>query len=362
MLALNANLLFAAHYGWHGQLAGPAFATCGLVFLRLGLEPAAPTRYRIAAGLFGAAALASYRMPIAPFLAVAAVAVVGAFVLRRRALGLPRAHVARATLGCGASLLAFGAGSIVPLGHGLAAFLDRQLLDTGWLPLTRAPLGQALGLAPPSLDSADAVPAVLAAGLAVVVGALVFAGVVLALRERIPCADLLAAVVAVGLGGALLVSLPAFSPYLALKLLGYSAPFLTVAALLPFLGRRPLALTGLGAAVLALSLAATAVTAERGVRHTATPGALAGLAEVAPRLDEHAVVAIEVEETWWQAWAVYYLRDVRLTVPHPSDALVGTGLEGGSAGSSAAASYRLGSAAGGEPVWAWSGLRLERVG
>ena len=94
LLALNANLLFAAHYGWHGQIAGAAFATCALAFLSLGLDPSAPARYRVAAGLFGAAALASYRMPIAPFLAVAALAVVGAHVARRRALGLPRANSA----------------------------------------------------------------------------------------------------------------------------------------------------------------------------------------------------------------------------------------------------------------------------
>ena len=95
---------------------------------------------------------------------------------------------------------------------------------------------------------------------------------------------------------------------------------------------------------------------------TGAPGALAGLAEVADRLPRGAIVSVETDDAWVQLWAVYYMRDVRVSVPHPSEYLVGLGRLG-STGPLACSRARAGvcGAPEGRPaLWAGYGLDLER--
>lgn len=310
-LALNAALLFASHFSWQQQVAGTAFAFAAAATLRLALEPGAHRRELLLPALLTAAALATYRLGFAPYLAALLAAVVVAFAWVSR----DRARVARAAAAFAGLAALVAAPSLAALTRGLPEFVSSGGFSTAF---KRAfPDGQpaeGLGLVPRVWALKEDWPA--AAELSWLAVATVAAVVLLVAgwraARRSPRPDLLAAGLVLSLGGWLLLLLPVFSSYLSYKVLSYGAPFLVLAALAG--GRAAMAAVGCLAAPAAVAATIAAVDSAR------TPPEV----EARP-LPAEAVVAVEVEDPWEQAWALYYLREQTLSVAHPSFILTAQG-------------------------------------
>jgi hypothetical protein len=358
LLGLNAGVLYAGYYGWHGQLLGTAFLVLAAASLRLGLERS--IRAQALAALSAAAALGSYRLPLAPVIAGTAAVVVAAYVLghpseRRRALA--------AAGGAAALFAVFAAGSLVPLARGLTRFLSSQLAEPGWDGYTRAPVAQALGLVPPPVEPGATEGAALGALALVLAIGLIVAGIVVTARGRGPRRDFLLATGGLVAAGALVLAAPPFSPYLSMKLLAYGTPFLTLLALTPFAAarRRPLPMLAAGVVAAALVLGSSASLTDRSLHYLRTPPALAGLAATARSLPDGAVVSIDVPDPWMQAWAIYTLRDVRLSTAEPSVLLTGMGSGLDAASFSHPARYALAYDNGRGGLWRGGGLALREL-
>jgi hypothetical protein len=325
LLAADASLLFASHFSWQQQLAGTAFAFAGVVVLRMALERERAGAELVLAALLAAAALASYRLGFAPYLA-------GLFGVVLLAYGWSLRWNLRPVLRRLAAFAAWfavlGAPSLVAVGAGFGDFLASGGFSTDFK--ERFPHGQvaeALGLVPrlwareagwPSAASVAWLAAASAVG-----AALLLAGIRALRRSDVPRADLLVAGLVVSVGGYFVFLLPAFSPYLSYKVLAYGAPFLVLLALTPLAyGRGRLRLVA-ALAVAALALPSATVATVRAVDDSRTPGPLTALP--ASRLPSKAVLAIAIADPWEQAWALYYLRAHRLSVERPSFVLTGEG-------------------------------------
>jgi hypothetical protein len=313
-IALNASLLFASHFSWQQQLAGTALAFAAAVLLRLGLEPEAPRRTLVLAALLAAGALATYRLGFAPFLGALLVAVFAAYWWRNReALG-------RGALFLAASLV-LAAPSLVALARGLPEFVDSGGFSTAFK--EHFPHGQpaeALGLVPRVWALEEGWSGVLRTGWLVVASALGLVLLVSGVRlaRRAPRADFLLAGGALVLGGWLVLLLPRFAPYLSYKLLAYGAPFLALLVLTPLAHRRRPAVTAAAAVLLGASAVVATVSAREARR---APDVTVG------RLPADAVVEIATDDPWEQAWAIYALRDVRISVERPTYLLTAQGRE-----------------------------------
>jgi hypothetical protein len=300
LVAGNGALLFATHFSWQQQLAGSAFALGAFAALFLALEREAELVEVALAALFAAAAVATYRLGFAPYLA----ALLATAVIARR-------QVSRRRLGAFAVVLAvLAAPSLWALADGLPDFVSEGGFSTAFK--RNFPSGhpaEAIGLVPHVWAAKASWPGVLEWGwLAVATaGALVaLAAGALSLRRRPPRWELLAGGAVLTLGGYVVLLLPAFSNYLSFKVLSYGVPFLVLLALAGV--RSGLARTAVAATVVASAAVATVVAVDD--------------ARVAPGLEvslpRDALVSIEVEDDWDQAWALYALREVRVSVEHPS--------------------------------------------
>jgi hypothetical protein len=364
-LACNASLLFASHFSWQQQLAGTALALAAAALLRMALEPDAGHGEALLAALLAAAALATYRMGFAPYLAALLVSVVVAYGVARRSSPADLRTAGRTVALFLASALLLGSPSLVALARGLPDFVSSGGFSTAF---KRAfPAGQpaeALGLVPRVWSLEEGWPAVARLTWLAVASALGALLLVLGARalRRAPAirADFLAAGVTLVLIGFAVLRLPSFTTYLSFKLLAYGAPFLVLLALTPLAltrGRTQLVAAGAAATLLVASAGVATLTAS-GASSTSTSLSAVPVAELPP----NAVVEVTVDDPWEQAWALYYLRDRRVSVERPSFLLTGQGQ------SRAANTYRrrpvdyvLGPGSAQPVVWRGDGLALTRV-
>ncbi|MGE5691082.1 MAG: hypothetical protein ACM33B_11070 [Pseudomonadota bacterium] len=313
-VALNASLLFASHFSWQQQLAGTALAFGSALTLRLGLEPEAPRRLLLLAALLAAAALATYRLGFAPYLGGLLVAVTAAYAVR------DRGAVRRAALFLAAAVV-LATPSLAALARGLPEFVDSGGFSTAFKEhFPRGQPGEALGLVPRVWAIEEGWAGALRAAWLLVASALTVVLLVAGARlaRRTPRGDFLLAGGVLVLGGWLVLQLPRFAPYLSYKLLAYGAPFLVLLALAPLARRRRVALTTAAGALLVASAASATVLARDARRAPIVD---------AEGLPADAVVEIGTDDPWAQAWAVYSLRDVRVSVERPTYLLTAQGRE-----------------------------------
>jgi hypothetical protein len=363
VVAGNAALLFATHFSWQQQAAGSAFAFAAALLLRLALEQGAPGREAAAAALLAAAALATYRLGFGPYVLALLGAVVCAYAIRRR----DRLRQAgRAVAVFAAALAALAAPSLVALARGLPDFVSGGGFSTAFKrAFPDGQLAEALGLVPSVWASEDGWPET--ARILWLVGASAVAVAVLALgvaairRSRAPRLDFLVAGVALALAGYVVLLVPSFASYLSFKLLSYTAPFLVLLAFSPLALVRTRTGAVAAIAVAALVVPSAVVATVAAIDDSRTPGELTTLPVAVSALPAEAVIAVDVEDPWQQAWAVYYLSDRRVSVERPSFLLTAQGR------ATDAAAYRhrpvdyvLGSAAAERAVWRGEGLALAR--
>jgi hypothetical protein len=331
-LAGNAALLFASHFAWQQQLAGSAFAFAAAVSLGLALERGGPRRELALAALLAAAALATYRLGFAPYLAGLLLAVVVAVGwTRRRSAGGPGA-VAR---GAAAFVLAFAA-LAAPSLAGVAAGLPEFVASGGFSTefkrtFPSGQLAEGLGLVPRVWGVRGSWPTVpmlawLAAGW-LVAAVLLARGLLAAGRAGAPRLGLVAAGAVVAVAAYAFVLLPPFSAYLSFKLLSYTAPFLVLVALVPVALRGARERIGTLVVLAAFAVPSAALATAAAIDDSRTPGSLAALADAASAVPRDAVVSVDLDDPWEQAWAIYYLRGRRISVERPSFLLTAQGLD-----------------------------------
>jgi hypothetical protein len=183
-------------------------------------------------------------------------------------------------------------------------------------------------------------------------------------RARLPGSDFL-------LGGALLVfggycvSVVSMSnPYLSFKLLAYGTPLLVLLVFSPLAtGSRPRRVGILSVVALAFASAAASSATELGygIARSRSSSDLASVAKAADRLPQEAVITVQLDRVWDQAWAAYYLRDRRLSVTDPSIYLSHENDERAALTSARAPVRLLTEDTGGPALWRRSGLALYRL-
>jgi hypothetical protein len=310
VIALNASLLFASHFSWQQQLAGSALAFAAAALLRLGLEPTASRRLLVLAALLVAGALATYRLGFAPYLAALLALVVATTLVT----GRDRGDVARRAGAFAGAAALFALPSLVALRSGLPEFVDAGGFSTAFKEhFPAGQPGEALGLVPRVWAIEEDWPAAIRVTWLVAASLLALVLLVGGVRSarRLGRADFVLAGSALVLGGWLVLLLPAFAPYLSYKLLAYGAPFLVLLVLAPFAGRRTRA-TVAAAAVGGVFLAASALVA------TIAPVDARRTLELVGVVPADATVSFTTDDAWEEAWTVYRLRDVRVSVETPT--------------------------------------------
>jgi hypothetical protein len=147
-------------------------------------------------------------------------------------------------------------------------------------------------------------------------------------RRRPQRADfLLSGLVLLLVGYVLALALPGVPNYVSFKLLSYGAAFLLLLVFAPLaLLRAPIPRIMLAGCLASLTVASAAVAVERGTSNSRTADEFVGLAAAAKQLPRNAVVSVELSGAWNQSWAIYALRDHRLSVPKPEYILTRVGL------------------------------------
>jgi hypothetical protein len=318
-LALNASLLFASHFSWQQQVVGSALAFAAAALLWLGLRGEATGRVLLLAGLLAAGAIGTYRLGFAPFLAGLLATVVVACLWRSD----DRRTVARRAAVFAGTAVVLAIPSLVALVRGLPGFIDSGGFSTEFKEgFARGQPGEALGLVPNVWAIEDGWADPLRIGWLIVASALTAFLLVAGARRSRPSGFVLAGTALVLVGYALLL-LPRFAPYLSYKLLAYGAPFLVLLALTPFAERTGRAMRGAAAAAAVLLVASSAVATVAAGRD----------AQAAPRLTAvsglpaNAIVTVSTDDPWRQAWEIYDLRDLRVSVEHPTYLLTAQGVE-----------------------------------
>ena len=366
-LVANASLLFASHFSWQQQLAGTAFAFASAGALWLALERGAGRRETVLAALLAAGALATYRLGFAPYLAglLACTVVVGAAVCRRSGGDVGR--VVRSAAGFGALFACLAAPSLDALLRGFPDFYSSGGFSTDFKrSFPEGHLAEAVGLVPRVWSVKGSWPSIaewgwLAAATVPAVGMLI-AGLVAARRAGGRRAVFLVAGSVLAIAAYCVLLLPTFASYLSFKVLAYGAPFLVLLALTPAVVGSPRMRFFVAGAFAALALPSAAVATVAAIDDSRTPGVLPTLASAAARVPPDDVIAVAIDDPWEQAWALYYLRERRVSVERPSYLLTAQGR------ARSAAVYRhrpvayvLGSGARGDVVWRGGSLRLVRL-
>jgi hypothetical protein len=319
-LAVNASLLFASYFSWQQQLLGTALMFGALVAFRLALDRPGTRRPEILAAFFASAALASYRMALAPYFAAMLAVVLGSFLLSHD--GPARRQALRAALSFSAFFLVLGAGSVVALGLGLRKFVSLGVATSFKESFPSGQVAEALGFVP-TLFGASFSWGVIATAAAIPLFAL---PLVRLRRTRGPRTDFLFGSTLVLVATYVVLLRGPFPPYMSYKLLAYGAPFFTLVVFSAnWLTRPGRARTAAAVAITLLLLTSSAVAVAAGASDSKSAGDLAGLKSVSPRLG-HRVVSVRLTNPWDQAWATYYLRDVPLSVEEPTFVLIGVAL------------------------------------
>lgn len=317
--AANSALLFASYFSWQQQLAASALAFGGIGLFRCGLERGASRGEIALAALLAASALAVYRMAFAPYLASSLGIVFLGYLIRRR-----DRQVFIAGLVFAGAFAVLAAPSIVEFARGIGRFVEnnvntpfKESFPVGFPP-------EALGLVPRIWGSPVAW---ILAATAVSLPLLVLGALVLS-RRRPQRADLLlSGLVLLFVGYVLALALPGVPSYVSFKLLSYGSAFLLLLVFAPLaLLRARIPRIALAGCLASLTVASAAVAVERGTSDSRTADEFVGLAAAAKELPSDAVVSVELTGAWNQSWAIYALRNHRLSVPKPEYILTRVGL------------------------------------
>jgi len=324
----NAYVLFATYYGWQAQIGLTMFSLASVTCFRLAVERPAIRREQLLAGLFGAAAVAAYGSLVTAFIPLFAFVLAG-FAARYRGAVSFRALV-RVVFSTAAWALLLGLIPVVRAVMSVGA-LSHTLPE--WDRYGHGIVPDAVGLVPSSdiFSRGSFAWTVLAALVCLAI---------LAMLARLPREAGLAALgsrhdfllAAAAYFGAVLsvLLIPGFSPYWSIKIAGYGAPFLVLAAFAiltaPGAGQRATRRLAVYTAISAACLfsLASARRFDQGLTILDRSRVYAGLAARLSRVPD-VRVQIDVPDPWRQSWAVYYLRDTPVVVPHPTIFLAGWG-------------------------------------
>ena len=361
-LVVNASLLFASHFSWQQQLAGSAFAFAAAAWLSLALEAGALRRDAAFAALFAAAALATYRLGFAPYLAALLTATVLAHVWRRRDVGV---EGRRALASCALVFALLAAPSLLAVVRGLPGFLSSGGFSTEFKQaFPEGQIAEALGLVPRVWAIEASWPSAARIGWLLVASAFALALLAAAARSlargAAPGARFLLAGGVLAIGGYCVLLLPVFASYLSFKILAYGTPFLALLAVRAGAGARGRLRTGAAVVAAALVVPSAAVATVAATRDAATPEPLSALPKAVSHLPRDAVIAVALEDPWEQAWAAYYLRERRLSIERPSYLLTAQGESRPASSFRRRATYVLTYGARGDEVWRSSRLVLAR--
>ena len=322
--SLNALVLYSTFNGWQAQIALTLFGTLALVTYRLALDREASRLEVILPGVFIAAAAAVYGVLVGPFLLML-VAVVAGYAVSHRPVqyrGLVSTSVAVAAAAVVAGL--------VPLLRSARQLLNMSSAadGTAWDTYAHGLPVEAIGLVP-RIGTTFRPPFAWTA-LATIAGVAVLVFALASLRS---VAHRRRDVLLSAGGGAVLVvaalNAPGPSPYVSLKFAAYAAPMITLLALAGVIGRTGfprIRVAAFGAAAFCF-VASTAIVYEQARSHSMTLEPLQGVAASGETLPADARVGIALRDPWAQAWAVYFLRDRKVTVVAPTIYLTGFGLE-----------------------------------
>ena len=133
-----------------------------------------------------------------------------------------------------------------------------------------------------------------------------------------------ASLVAIGL-----LQLPGPSPYVSMKIGRRRLRRLTLVPLSGLVGRTrwPRTRVAVYTAGAICFVFSTGIVAAVGMPHLVSASALAPIRPAVQRLPADAAIGIRIEDEWRQAWAVYYLRDRRLSVHDENVFVTGFGLK-----------------------------------
>jgi hypothetical protein len=321
-VSANALLLYSTFNGWQAQIALTMFGTLSVFTLRLALEGRG-RREQALAGLFVAAAVATYGVAFAFFALLLAV-VVGAYVASHRPVLWHR--VGSVLVGVGVVAAALGAVPLVRMARALAGGGFEE--SPAWAGYARGLPPEALGLIP-RIGTAMRPPTgwSILASIATI-GLLVL--VLVPVTRRYQRRDLLLGTCGACLLTIGLLQLPSASPYLSIKFAGYSAPLVTTLAVGLFatasrFPRTRVAVVGAAACCFAFS---TGIVYQEVRLHLQTLGPLKPLESALTAVPKDARVGVALRDGWNQSWALYFLRGHRLVVLEPTDYLTGFGYGG----------------------------------
>lgn len=321
-VSANALLLYSTFNGWQAQIALTMFGLLGVFTLRLALEDGR-RREQALAGLFIAAAAATYSVAFAFFAALLAV-VVGAYVVSHRPVAWRR--VGSVLAGVGAVAVALAAVPLVRMVQALGESVFEE--SPVWAEYARGLPPETLGLIP-RIGTAMRPPTgwTLLASVATI-GLLVL--VLVAARRPYPRRDVL-----LGTCGACLLAIgllqwPSASPYLSIKFAGYGAPLITMLAVGLFatgtrFPRTRVAVVGAAACCFAFS---TGIIYVETRLHLQTLEPLKPLGPALTAVPKDARIGVALRDGWNQSWALYFLRGHKLVVLEPTDYLTGFGYRG----------------------------------
>jgi hypothetical protein len=378
IVAANGLVLLSAFDGWQAQIYLTALASVAVLTLPRILDRDATWQEISLPAIFGAASIGLYGWFVVPFIGVALSAVCARLVERRDLLDLR--EIARRLVGTVVLWSVLGG---VAMFRGVDVLLRTRARESvrslgfhnryDW-----AFPSDALGLVP---RNPRTTPGAEWAGIALLVAVGILLIALLGARRKRDRSSF----IIVGSCFAWLAGLAAFgatgvSPYLSVKLMGYSVPFFTllvvssaprVAGIASAANRRArlraasrlawsfVVATTAGLACL-LFLGTTVATEWVGLRQTRFANSVDAAANAASKLPPSSVVSLDVKDAWSQVWLVYRLRDRRLIISQPSIAF--TGYWAGDVvrvpPATVTARYVIRETDGGSPIWRGNDLAI----
>jgi hypothetical protein len=366
VVGANGLILLSTYFGWQAQLLLTVFGTLGVLTIPVCMDRRARAREAALPALFMAGGIATYGWVFATFVAVGC-AVGTACWLQNPRSSVGRRRIAIRLGAVGGLTLAFG---LVPTIQAVWSYatggsrFDASVLRS-WSQYDWGYPSDALGLV--VRVGAQRSPGAGWTAFAVALASIFLGiGCVRVRSPRNPRGYVLASAAAVLVAELAVLALAHASPYTSLKLMGYSAPLLTLLALSTFVRRAPsgarpggaaalvhvtgVLLSTTAAAAFAITTVFTVAYAVKWVRPATVVG---GVVAAAERLPRGQGIRIDYRDAWRQSWLVYYLRDRRLAVSRPSVYLTGfSGARGPDRRSFASpASYALAPRHRGGAVW-----------
>lgn len=352
----NAFVFYSTFNGWQAQIALALFGTLAIFSLRLALDEAATRSEQVLAAVLAGATVATYQAVAAPFAILLGVMLVGWGVRRRDADWRRSAGVV------GGFCVALTVIALVPIVRSLLQLprLADRPSPTAWAAYAHGLPGEALGLIPRVGTAARPGFAWSAIALTLTIAVVLFAvrGARRGSRGDVLLSTGAASLVAIGL-----LQLPGPSPYVSMKIVGYVAPILTLVALSGLVGRTrwPRTRVAVYTASAICFVFSTGIVAAVAMPHLVSASALAPIRPAVQRLPADAAIGIRIEDEWRQAWAVYYLRDRRLSVHDENVFVTGFGLKPKGFTQKPYAYLLEESAGGSNALWRAHGLALRRV-